>query len=50
MDSVCDDDDDLAESIGMIIKRLNRSNGYGSRNRDPGSVSNGHQKGHLYYC
>ena len=39
MDLVCDDNNDLAESIAKIIKRLNRSNGNRSRSRDLGSVS-----------
>ena len=41
MESVCDDDNDLVESIIKIIKRLCRSNGDGSRSKDPGSVSTG---------
>ena len=41
MESVCDDDNDLVESIIKIIKRLCRSKGDGSRSKDPGSVSTG---------
>ena len=37
MDSICDHDD-LAESIAMIIKRLNRRNQIGPRSNDPGRV------------
>ena len=52
MNSVCDDDNDLVESIVKIIKRLDRSNRNSSRSRDLGSVTTGvpsnTQKEHLY--
>ena len=41
MDSVCDDDNDLVDSIVKIIKRLSISNENETRSRDPRSVSTG---------